>query len=214
MSASPLSIVVPFRGELETTLAFLDSLGRHEPLTLVDDHTPEASVGAALRAMGHGVLRPRLRPYYNGALRWAIETAKTEFLGVLNNDLILPENFVGDVLEAFGQGWDMLVPSTAPEGDSNRPGVEPLDKQEGWCMLMRVSAVREIPPVPTELRLWYGDTWLFHHAWKAGLQVGKIRHVVVQHLRSHTMRARAAEVDEILQSDGRAATPYRLQAHR
>lgn len=209
---SPLSIVVPFRGELDTTLTFLDSLGPHDPLTLIDDHTPDPTDGATLRALGYDVLRPVIRPYFNGALRWAISSARTEFVGVLNNDLILPPGFVDSAVAAFDEGWDILVPSTHPETPA--PGVQHLMRQEGWCMLFRTEAVQALPPVPEELRIWYGDTWIFHHAWKADLNVGKIRHLVVKHEVSHTIRARGRETIEILQADARAATPYRLQATR
>jgi hypothetical protein len=211
VAPSSLTIVVPFRGELATTMAFLDSLGAHEPLVLVDDHTPDASVASALRALGHPVIRPPVRPYFNGALRYAIENCATPYLGVLNNDLILPAGFVESALAAF-DGWDILVPNTHPEPGFT--GVDHLCRQEGWCMLMRAAAVRRLPPVPRTLRIWYGDTWIFHHAWEAGLRVGKIGSLTIRHELSHTIRAQAAEIKPVVDEDIRAAQPYRLRATR
>jgi hypothetical protein len=60
-------------------------------------------------------------------------------------------------------------------------------------MLMRTAAIRAIPPIPEELRLWYGDTWIFHHAWEAGLRLGWMSHVAVLHARSATIEATAVD---------------------
>ncbi len=193
-----LSVVVPIHGELEATQRFLVSFDRQTrscPLTFVDDRSPDDSV-AWLRADGRAVEEPSERQWFNGVVNCAVRTCSTPFLGVLNNDLVLGERFVEQTIAAFeGTDYDLLVPLTvAGEGQealdrSRRFRIATLWRREGWCMLFRHASVRALPPIPEDLRLWYGDTWLFHHAWQAGMKVGVMLHNRVLHERSRTIDA-------------------------
>jgi len=196
--ASPLSIVVPIHGELEATQRFLSSFERQTqgcPLLFVDDRSPDGSV-EWLRAHGWSVEVPEERLWFNGILNRAIERCQTPLLGVLNNDLVLGMRFVEQTVEAFARtDYDLLVALTVP-GDDPRQLDEPrrfriatLWRREGWCMLFRTASVGKLPPIPPDLRLWYGDTWLFHHAWEAGLKLGVMLHNRIFHERSRTIDA-------------------------
>lgn len=55
-------------------------------------------------------------------------------------------------------------------------------------MLFRTARVRQLPPVPGDLKLYYGDTWLFHHAWRNGMKVGVMLHNRVFHEMSVTIK--------------------------
>lgn len=195
---APLSFVVPIHGELEATRRFLTSFDRQTrscPLRFVDDRSPDDSV-AWLRSRGRSVEVPEERLWFNGILNRAIANCQTPLLGVLNNDLVLGRRFVDLVVEAFEQSdYDILVPLTV-EGASqqeldreHRFRIATLWRREGWCMLFRLASVRKLPPVPDDLRLYFGDTWLFHHAWEKGLKVGVMLHNRILHERSRTIAA-------------------------
>ncbi len=197
-----LALVVPIHGQLEVTRRFLASFERQTvrcPLVFVDDASPDDSVDW-LRAHGWEVYVPAERLWYNGVVNWALDHTSSPYLGVLNNDLVLGRYFVEEAVRSFEETrFDLLVPQTVPEGDPSvldrrgRRRVRSLWRQEGWCMLFRVAAVRRLPPIPVHhLRLWFGDTWLFHHAWAAGLKVGVMRHNRVFHAGSVTIKAAEA----------------------
>lgn len=198
-----LTIVVPIHGNLAATLRFLASFEaqtRASRLIFVDDRSPDDSV-EVLRRRGYEVVEPAERLYFNGILNHAIESCRTPYLGVLNNDLVLGARFVELTLQAFERsGSDFLVPYTFED-----PGVDPaeleklrrfrivpLRRQQGWCMLFRADAVRALPRVPPDLRLWFGDSWLFHHAVEGGLKVGIMMHNPVIHERHATIKRDAS----------------------
>src|SRR5262249_54657509 len=124
---SPLTIVVPTHGCIDVTLRFLDSYQaqtRASHLVFVDDHSPDDTV-RILRARARTVIEPEQRLYFNGALRLAVASCRTPFLGVLNNDLILGRGFVEDVLDAFDRsGYDFLVPCTLGEDQATPADLE------------------------------------------------------------------------------------------
>lgn len=68
-------------------------------------------------------------------------------------------------------------------------------------MIPRVASFGSLPPIPGDLRLWYGDTWLFHHGWASGLKVGKMRHVFVFHERSATVGGNLSPVRHVTEAD-------------
>lgn len=193
-----LSIVVPIHGEVEATRRFLVSFDRQTctcPLLFVDDCSPDDSV-AQLTADGRRVYVPEERLWFNGILNWAIANCSTPFLGVLNNDLVLGKRFVELAVEAFAHSdYDILVPLTVEGADqasldrTRRFSIATLWRREGWCMLFRHASVSRLPPVPNDLRLYFGDTWLFHHAWQSGLKVGVMLHNRILHERSRTLTA-------------------------
>jgi len=199
---SELTLVVPIHGNLEATLRFLASYEaqtRPSQLLFVDDRSPDDSV-QVLRLRGYRVLEPPERLYFNGILDLAIQSCRTRYLGVINNDLVLGRRFVQLALESFERSSsDFLVPLTfegvgldPAELERPRPfRIRRLRRQQGWCMLFRTASVRRLPRVPTDLKLWYGDSWLYHHAWAAGQRIGMMMHNPVIHERHATIRADA-----------------------
>ena len=216
--STPLTIVVPIHGRSDVTLRFLESHRRQtvpSRLVFVDDRSPDESV-KLLREQGQLVIEPPQRLWFNGILNLAIASCQTPFLGVLNNDLVLGTRFVEQSLATFERsGFDFLVPYTFEEEDADpaqlelaRPyRIHRLRRQQGWCMLFRSAAVKSLPPVPDELRLWFGDSWVFHHAWERGQKLGLMRHVAVIHQRHTTIQSdanvRATGVHPVIEEDKR-----------
>lgn len=199
---TPLTIVVPTHGRIDVTLRFLESYRaqtRPSKLIFVDDRSPDDTV-KVLRDLGQVVIEPERRLYFNGILNLATSSCTTPFLGLLNNDLILGTRFVEQSLAAFERsGYDFLVPYTFEEADADPAQLEVerpfrvlrLRRQQGWCMLFRTASVQRLPPVPDDLRLWFGDSWIFHHAWEGGQKVGVMMHTAVIHQRHATIQSDA-----------------------
>ena len=197
-ASSPLSLVVPIHGELAATQRFLESFERQTrpcPLLFVDDCSPDESV-EWLRSRGWAVEVPPERLWFNGIVNRALQVCRTPLLGILNNDLILGRHFTDLTIAAFERTtYDVLVARTVEAEDpagldrGGRFRIAPLWRREGWCMLFRVASIRRLPPIPDDLRLWYGDTWIFHHAWSSGMRVGIMLHNRIAHEGGRTIRA-------------------------
>ncbi len=206
-----LSLVVPIHGELGATRRFLDSFIRQTkmcPLSFVDDRSPDDSV-QWLRARGWTVEVPAERLWFNGIVNRAVETCDTPLLGLVNNDVVLGKWFVEYTVNSFeNTDYDILVPLTLPRGNAvlldkqKRFRIGTLWRQQGWCMLFRTDSLRRLPPIPDDLRLWYGDSWIFHHAWAAGMKTGVMLHNRILHERGRTIRAAQKEgVHPVIRAD-------------
>lgn len=193
-----LTVVVPIHGQREMTQQFLmtwERQSRYCPLVFVDDCSPDDSV-QWLRAAGYPVLVPEQRLWFNGIVNLALCQCRTPLVGILNNDLLLGRRFVELTVEAFERsGFDFLVPRTLETTCQDvldrvpRYKVVRVNEHEGWCMLLRTAAARALPPIPDDLRLLAGDTWLFHHAWQQHLKVGIMPHNRIHHFRGVTRSA-------------------------
>lgn len=84
-------------------------------------------------------------------------------------------------------------------------------------MMFKTDRVGDLPKIPEDVKLWYGDTWLFHYAWTLGLKVGKTEHIRVYHAESDTINSGPGgqqhpqlRLDmEVVQSKYRWIKPYR-----
>jgi GT2 family glycosyltransferase len=204
---SPLTLAVPIHGQLAATRRLLESFERQTRrcgLVLIDDQSPDESA-AWLRGAGYAVDAPGERLWFNGCFNRALERCRTPWLGVLNNDLVLGREFVERTLEAFERTrCDLLTPRVLRHGRREeldaprRFRVVRLIKAKGWCMLFRTEAIRSLPPIPAqEMRMWWGDTWVFHHAWERRLRMGMMLHVPVLHGGSTTINAELRRSDEL-----------------
>jgi len=204
---------VPVHGQVDTTKKFLASFARQTvkcQLTFVDDRSPDNTV-QWLKENGWQVEVPKRRLWYNGILNMAIQSATTELIGILNNDLILGKHFIEATIQSFEQtDYDILVPFTLPTPDHSQLDrqldlkVVPLYRREGWCILGRSTSLKKLPPIPSDdLRLWYGDTWLFHHAWRAGMKIGLMLHNRIYHEVSKTIQATQKEknINPVIMTD-------------
>ncbi|MCY2959939.1 MAG: glycosyltransferase [Planctomycetota bacterium] len=201
-SSRLLTIVVPTHGRIDVTLRFLETYraqSRPSHLIFVDDRSPDDTV-RVLRERGETVIEPERRLYFNGILNLAIASCRTPYLGFLNNDLVLGSRFVEDSLATFERtGFDFLVPFTFEEADLDPAELERvrrfrvlrLRRQQGWCMLFRTASVKRLPAIPDDLRLWFGDSWIFHHAWESGQKMGVMMHTAILHQRHTTIQSDA-----------------------
>lgn len=211
-------VVVPIHGARWITERFLEYWRwQHFPAQLEfhDDHSPDDSV-PWLREHGHLVRTYDERPYFNGILRTAIaEWDGREPLAILNNDIHFREGFVGKMSNTTARlGAAIVVPQTAGAEDRCR-GDECIE-QQGWAMWLGPRA-KEIPPIPEDLRLWYGDTWLFRHAWDLGLGARVATHVHIRHDVEGTTRYYGESTRAIIAEDNRVVRekyPHLLNGKR
>lgn len=228
-----MRIVVPFRDQVKTTERFLDSFDRQTVscfLELHDDYSEHESVLQLEKRMGFGMevesYRGWPRPYFNGIVNNVLDgmifNDEIKYVGIVNNDVVLGKQFVHQVCTAFeNSSFDALIPKTKTNwGASTQARMDewgghdivtfPTHKNavEGWCMFFRTKALRNIPFVPSDLRFWFGDDWLFRNVEKNGGVVGHMSNVFVYHEGSVTLGAnnpkRDPLEDEVILADVQA----------
>ena len=165
-----LSIVIP---TLQKSISTLELLLR----TLNED----AAVGEIIvidnSLKGFNINLPKLRIitpkenlYVNPSWNLGVQEAKFEKVGLLNDDIAIPENFCTDVekylsedIGIIGIAQDSVVPldniKALPESSSlNIKSVKYRNFNFGIAMFFHKKSYYKIPE---EIKIFYGDDWLF-----------------------------------------------------
>jgi len=115
--------------------------------------------------------------------------ARWEYLLFLNNDITLFKNF--DIkLIAYHEDWKIVCPYTKQYWDESLPFYQ-LDNINWTCFLLKR---QEFERIPYELRLWWGDNYLYKLLWVTWIQ----EHVI--HWWSQTINM-LPELNEIINED-------------
>lgn len=156
------------------------------------------------------VIIPQKNLYVNPAWNLGVEEAKNNYIGIVNDDLIFPKNFIFQVVDFLTKtknigiiGLDTIKP-TKPNEFDNYPKsskIEFLKTKErcscwGSAIFMKKSSYQKIPE---EMKIWFGDDFLFYECIKQKKDNYKILNSNVKHLHSFTSDLK--EFNEIKRKD-------------
>lgn len=181
-------ILVVNRNRLDLTKLCLDSLLKQTvpfALTIVDNNSDDfgdvAQVfdkySVRLRERGNIVYTERLAKNTPLNHLWndLASISIYPYLCMLNNDVIVPDNFVEDsekLLAHNGRvGITCHVTNRPLKKSSDLSYIEIVNTLQGWDFTIRREAYE---PIPDELLWLCGDDWLFHHVCKKGYTIGII----------------------------------------
>lgn len=114
-----------------------------------------------------------VNPSWNYGIQRLCDTV--DLISVLNDDLLLETKFFEKLirLTSIHTEASVLCPETVA-----RPGelqhVVPVEKsacirmykREGWAWSAPSEVLRKVPPIPSDLQIWFGDDWLWLHTVK------------------------------------------------
>lgn len=98
--------------------------------------------------------------------------SRVDMISVLNDDLLLETMFFEKLtkLAQFHNEAAVLCPETVPLARDithvvpiEKTGCISMHKREGWAWSIRSEVARKIPPIPEELKIWFGDDWFWLH---------------------------------------------------
>ena len=208
-----LAIVVPLWNQWDYTRRFLESLesaarpGSYE-LILVDNGSSDGTARGltAFKArLPFRLIRNRKNlgcaPAWNQGVRAALKL-KADWIGVLNNDLILsPGIFERMLSRAEARGWDLVSPATR-EGEldydfeayadalTRRLGARDEAGWYGWCFVVRAAAFRSLGLFDEGFKLGIGEDEDFARRMQAaGMRQGITGSAFVHHFGSKTLNA-------------------------
>lgn len=137
----------------------------------------------------------------NASWNLGLSEAKCELVAICNDDIVLPKNFFKAVQRAFMDypQAGFVIPTTIgpmlrsggrPPWKVGKPGdikdcqvesnvVSVPQRQGGWCMTVRKSAVSK--PIPSELHTFCGDDFLFRQIVRQGYWALKMTDVPIYH---------------------------------
>lgn len=155
----------------------------------------------------HRAAPKRTRPYFvpgmgtNEAWRWGFRELKDniDIVCVFNDDIIISRYFFEILcksLERGGRSYGMAIPQTVELIEKVyevtpkvRISFIPTKKRVGYAFSLRRSVLDKIPPIPEELKIFYGDNWIMTHVRRAGYKIMLMRTNFIYHHKGTTVTA-------------------------
>jgi GT2 family glycosyltransferase len=99
---------------------------------------------------------------------------KCDFVSILNDDIQIPQTFFQNLIQGFKHYPDagVICPHTVTDKKDgcNITSNEftKMKHKEGWAFTIRKNILDTIPPIPPNLKLFFGDDWFWWHVYKKG----------------------------------------------
>ena len=198
-----ISVIIPVCGLPEYTGAVLEDIANQtlapKEILIVDNSRDPYTMGMIPKFRE---TLPQLRLYYssnsfgvNASWNFGFNMVSGNLVSVLNNDLRLPKHFLEAIQHVFKSDSTIgiVVPNTV---DSIRKvetatkqsiRIQDLSMREGWAFTIRRQILQQIGEIPSELKSFCGDDWIFQKAWAARHRAVKILSLPIYHYVSRTV---------------------------
>ena len=164
-------------------------------LILVDQNSTEPGTSEFLDLMETEciVVRNTYNKPLNHIWNWFIKVAKYEYCAFLNNDILIPKNFLSDTVQIFEKESEVscvIHPTNHKTWDtaSNELTYAILASRtrQGWDFSFRKNAWVEIPEI---LEFYCGDDFIFENVYRNGKKVAMALSSPIIHLLSQTRKS-------------------------
>lgn len=145
------------------------------------------------------VITPDSNIYVNPAWNIGVKEASGEYIGLLNDDIIIADNFCSSLLSVLPKNFgvigytnESIIPVEKGEQIPQKADII-LEKSDfidfgfGICMFFKKE---DYPVIPDNMKIMYGDCWIFDEYKKKGLQNYIIKGQKIFHLGSLTTSAK------------------------
>lgn len=112
----------------------------------------------------------------------------TEMVSILNNDIVINKFFFKKIIDAYNSNskWGIICPKTISKLKNviavDKPVVlKNMGKREGWAWTARMSFIKKIEPIPSFLRTYCGDDYMFFCARSLGYSCLKMMNNAIYH---------------------------------
>ena len=190
-----LTVVIPtLQKNKEILSEVINSLDKDDSVTeiiLIDN----SLLGFSHSSKKLTVITPKENLYVNPAWNLGVELAKTDIVALLNDDLILPNNYCGDVASLINSDMGIVgvnglgveaLPNIFKIPPKEKIYLEPtnfMDDCFGIAMFFHKNAYKKIPD---EIKIVYGDSWIFTSCQRAKRQNYRICGCTIYHYGSLT----------------------------
>lgn len=119
-----------------------------------------------------------------------------DFVSILNDDIELPKLFFANLANVFEKFpyCGAICPDTVNNNLESFEAAVPMNatvkmqQKEGWAFTIRKSLLDRIPPIHSDLQLFFGDDWFWWHTYKGGFYWYKDYNSIVHHLVGASLR--------------------------
>lgn len=197
-----ISLAIPVYNNIEYTRKILNDIRNNieipEEIFIIDDASTEdiKSLVEEFKDLKIKYVRHNKNMSFNYSCNEAIQLASGNYISFFNNDLILNPYCFKKIREAFEQNPNagIVCPNTVkkmklitnPKND--KIVVTEMGKREGWAWTARSSFIKNIKPIPSFLRTYYGDDYIFYCARLLKYNCLKITNNYIFHYRNVTVK--------------------------
>jgi GT2 family glycosyltransferase len=151
-------------------------------ITLFDQNSSEEGSEEMLNhfmSLGVDVIKSKINTPVNSVWNWFYENYNEDILCFLNNDVLIYDNFISDIINVFEKESNVgvVVHSTNHDSYTEKKEVteytvvEPKIFMQGWDFSIKRNVYTL---VPTELKTYCGDDFIFHKLYEKGYDLAYI----------------------------------------
>lgn len=210
-----ITVVVPVYNHINITDDFFRTITKNtvlpEQIILIDNASADNYLELVdkYKTLNINYIKNEKNEGVNSAWNYGISLAKTPYISILNNDLLLSKYFFKMISEAMTSDSKLgiVVPTTIKNKEYvNKTPNEPpkllnLVKREGWAFTIRKEITSNINPIPEDLKIYFGDDYLFNFTKKLNYKIMKITNNFIFHYREKTIKTIISNTNEKLNQE-------------
>lgn len=192
-----LSIVMPTYWHIEYTKEALINLRKVLPkdseIIVIDDGSTDWTVEFLEKQKDIIFINNKVNKWVTYSWNLWVETAKWDYICVINNDVVFPEWFFEKLIDWFKDNPSVLF--TVPRRTNGRKGKENmLVRYYGnhlcwFCFMIEQEFKNRIFPLEPRLRIFGSDNWAYRKTKEKWLHINTIKDAVCHHYESITSKA-------------------------
>ena len=170
MVEKKLTVVIPTLQKCKNILVkLIDHLDKDDSVTEI------IIIDNSLSGFNHSspkviVITPNENIYVNPAWNLGVKKAKNEIVALLNDDIILPENFCRDVIACMNKDMGIIgvnqffiqeLPQKYHLPEANTIILEKANYMDNYYGIAMFFYKSNYVPIPEEIKIVYGDSWIF-----------------------------------------------------
>ena len=201
-----ITVVIPMYNQITYTEQLLNNILQNEVLPqkiiLIDDCSTEdvRNLVKKYKSLPIEYIRHSSNMGVNYSWNEGMKKTTTAMVSVLNNDIVINKFFFKKIINAYNSNsrWGIVCPKTISRLENvlavDKPVVlKNMGKREGWAWTARMSFVKKIEPIPSFLRTYCGDDYMFYCARSLGYSCLKMMNNDIYHYGGKSQRKMPGE---------------------
>lgn len=195
-------VIVPVYKDAPRTRQALGSFG--DPVLVIDNNADQ-EVKEVISKYNR-IVNPEniyVNPAWNKGMEFFLKGG-WDLLAIASSDVVMPDKW-RDVVETCYEPGEVYVPTIVPHLQILEPAVAEKKEVEGnvpgFFFILSRAAVELIYLIPEEIKVWFGDEYIFTKLKKAGYKIMQLTGVECHHFQSSSWDE---ETPKIIEEDKRA----------
>ena len=195
-----ISAVIPVLNNIIFTETLLSNISENVVLPteiiLIDNRSDDDYVGLAKKYQHLNIryFKYNTNVGVNAAWNLGIKCSRYNLVSILNNDILINKYFFKKIIDTMNDDTiGICVPNTIKDkeffNEDDQPNIINIGDhvREGWAFTLRKNILLKYGPISNNLRMFYGDDYLFLASLKSGYRNVRILNNIIFHFGSITV---------------------------